>query len=351
MNTRLRIAMVAPVATSLPPVRSGSVETMTSLLTEGLVGRGHEVTLFATASSKTTARLHATFEQGYNEDSSMWPWEFCELLNLTAAIERATMFDIIHYQAEYSPIGLAFSRLTATPIVQTIHHAPSPPETALWAKYPEARFVAVSQEQRRLLARLNVVGVVPHGIDTDAFAFQPTPSDYLLFLGRFTEGKGILQAIEIARRTGMKLMIAAAENDYYRETVAPLVDGRQIIYIGEVDQPAKVALLGGARALLYPVQAGEPFGLVLAEAAACGTPAAALDRGAVRELVEPNITGEVFASVDALVDGLPRVLTLDRAQVRASAVARLGLDRMVEGYLKVYSTLARTSGLRMGSTA
>ena len=132
MRTPLRIAMVAPVATSVPPERSGSVETMTSLLTEGLVARGHEVTLFATASSRTSARLESLFAQGYREDLSLWPWELCELMNLSAAVERAAEFDVIHYQAEYYPMSVALSRLTPTPIVQTLHHAPGPTEVALW---------------------------------------------------------------------------------------------------------------------------------------------------------------------------------------------------------------------------
>jgi glycosyltransferase involved in cell wall biosynthesis len=330
--------MVAPVATSIPPERSGSVEMMTSLLTEGLVGRGHDVTLFATASSRTGAKLHSIFDQGYREDLSMWPWEFCELMNLAAAVERSASFDIIHYQAEYYPMSVALSRLTATPVVQTLHHAPGPTEVALWARYPDAPFVAVSREQARLMAGLNVAGVVPHGIDTDAFAFGATPEDYLVFLGRFTEGKGVLQAIEIARRVRMPLKLAAAENEYYRDTIAPLVDGRSVIYVGEVDHPGRVALLGGARALLYPVQSPESFGLVVAEAMACGTPVAALDCGPVGELVD-DATGGVFATVDALVEGLPAVLALDRSRVRQTAVARFGVPRMVDGYVDVYSQL------------
>ena len=142
----------------------------------------------------------------------------------------------------------------------------------------------MSHEQARALAGLNVLGTIHHAVDTEAYTFQAVPDDYLLFLGRFTEGKGVLQAIEVARRTGHRLMLAAKENDYYREHVAPLVDGAQVIYAGEVRHAEKVALLGGARALLYPVQSGESFGLVLAEAAACGTPIAALRRGAVSEL-------------------------------------------------------------------
>jgi len=336
----MRVAHVAPVATTIPPPKSGSVETMTSLLTEGLVASGVDVTLFATADSKTSATLHGTYPHGYWHDEQMWPWEMYEMLNLAAAVERAADFDIIHYEAAYYPISLAFSRLSPTPIVQTLHHSPSEAEVQLWSRYPEAPFVAISQEQARLLKGVNVVGTVLHGIDTDNFAFQETPEDYLLFLGRFTDGKGPLQAIEIAKRAGMRLILAAAEDDYYRERIAPHVDGRRVIYFGEADFKAKVKLYGGARALLYPIQAREPFGLVLAEATTCGTPVAALDRGAVPEVVEDGVTGGVFDSLDAMVAGLPRVLALDRARVRAVAAERFGVARMVAGYEAVYRALA-----------
>ena len=332
----LRIAHVAPVATTIPPPKSGSVETMTSLLTEGLVARGHDVTLFATGDSTTSARLHAVYPHGYWHDNTMWPWELYEMLSVAAAVERASDFDIIHYEAAYYPISLAFTRLSPTPIVQTLHHAPNAAEVKLWSRYPEAPFVAISKEQERLLSGLNIVGTVLHGIDTSAFDLSVTPDDYLLFLGRFTDGKGVLQAIEIAKRVGMRLVMAAAEDAYYREKVAPHVDGRLIVYHGEADHPAKVKLYGGARALLYPIQAAEPFGLVLAEAMACGTPVAALDRGAVREVVDDGITGIVFDNLEQMANGLPAVFDLDRRRVREQAVARFGVDRMVREYDAVY---------------
>ena len=335
----LRIAMVAPVAQSVPPARSGSIETVTALLVDGLVSRGHDVTLFATGSSVTTARLHAVFERGYCEDASLWPWELCELFNLAAALEQDG-FDIIHYQAQYAPLSLAFGRLSPTPLLQTLHHSPTAPEIALWSRYPEAPFVAISSCQARALDGLNVVAVIPHAIDTAACPFRSTPDDYLLFLGRFSEGKGVLQAIDAARRTGNRLVLAAADNEYYHEVVAPLVDNDRIAYAGEAGPREKAALLSGALALLYPVQSGEPFGLVMAEAMACGTPVAALDRGAVRELVDEGVTGRVFESLDALVDGLPGVLALDRSRVRARAIERFDPDRMVDAYLDVYARLA-----------
>jgi glycosyltransferase involved in cell wall biosynthesis len=339
----LRIAQVAPVATSIPPVKSGSIETMTALLSDGLVSRGHDVTLFATGNSVTKAALHASYPRGYTEDDSLWPWELCELFNVAAAVERAAAFDIIHCQAEYYPMSLAYSRVCSTPLLHTLHHAPTEPEVDLWSRYAEAPFVAVSCYQRLLLKGLDVVATIPHAVDTDVFAFRADPEDYLLFLGRFTPGKGVVEAIETARRSGIRLLVAAAENEYFREVVAPLVDERNVLYVGEVDRGTAARLLAGARALIYPVQTAEPFGLVLAEAASCGTPVAALDRGAVPEIVDEGVTGGVFETLDALVAGLPRVLSLDRRRVRTRAVERFGVGRMVDDYLAVYERLVSRS--------
>ena len=341
----LRIGVVAPVAQSVPPALSGSVETVTALLTNGLVTRGHQVTLFATGTSTTSARLESTLERGYHDDTSLWPWELCELFNLAAAVERADDFDIIHYQAEYAPIALPFSRLTSIPVLQTVHHAPSVEEVRLWSRYPEAPFVAVSHAQARLLAGLRVAATIHHAVDPTHLTFRPTPDDYLLFLGRFTPGKGVLEAIQVARRTGRRLLLAAAENDYFREMVAPHIDDHQIVYAGEVDQAGKSALLGGARALIYPVQQAESFGLVLTEAMTCGTPVAALDQGAVPELVDDGVTGHVDASLDALIARLPDVEQLDRHAVRRRALERFGVDRMVEAHIALYAQLASESGL------
>jgi glycosyltransferase involved in cell wall biosynthesis len=340
----MRIAVVGPVAQPIPPPRSGSVESVTALLTEGLVARGYEVTLFATGSSKTSAKLHATFPRGYHEDPDLWPWELCELLNLAAAVERAAEFDVIHYQAEYAPLSLGFVRLLDTPLVVTVHHAPTPAEVALWARVAGAGFVAISDTQRALLDGLHVVGRVHHAVDTEALRPHGEPEDYLLFLGRFTEGKGVLEAVDIAERTGHRLVLAAAENDWYSEVVAPRVDGERVVYAGEVGAGGKRALLARARALLYPVRTSEPFGLVLAEAMACGTPVAALKRGAVGELVDDGVTGFAFESVDALVEGLSRVLALDRSCVRARAVERFGPARMVDEHLELYARLSAGDG-------
>jgi glycosyltransferase involved in cell wall biosynthesis len=342
----LRIAHVAPMVMRIPPVKSGSVQTMTSLLTEGLVARGHDVTLFAPGNSITTAKLHPTFPHGYREDPKMWPWEMYEMLNLSAAVARSSDFDVIHYQAEYYPISVAYARISDCPVSQTLHHAPAPEEVALFRQYPESRFIAISREQARLLDGANVAGVVHHGIDTDRFTFRAEPDDYLLFLGRFTPGKGPVQAIEVAKRTGMRLLLAAREEKYYHDAVAPLVDNKQIMYVGEADFETKVRLYAGARALIYPVQSGEPFGLVLAEAMACGTPVAALNRGAVSELVDDGRTGGVFDSLDALVEGLPGVLRLDRHDIRRRAIERFGIMAMVDGYVDAFRAIAADRRVR-----
>ncbi len=339
----LRIALVAPVAQRIPPARSGSIESVTALLATGLVARGHDVTLYAAGSSDTPARLHATFPHGYHEDDTLWPWELCELFNVAAAVERArtdARFDLIHAQAEYAPIALAFAHVAPVPIVQTVHHWPTAPEVALWSRYPDTPFIAISDAQARQLQGLHVAGIVHHAVDIDALPYRAVPDDYVLFLGRFTEGKGVLEAIAIARRARQRLILAAAENDYYRAQVAPHVDGEHVVYRGEVDRAGAASLLGGARALLYPVTADEPFGLVLAEAMACGTPVAALHRGAAPELIDVGVTGVVLQTPDQLADALPAVMGLDRAAVRARAVERFHPDRMVDRYVMHYARLA-----------
>jgi glycosyltransferase involved in cell wall biosynthesis len=338
----MRIAMVAPVAQRVPPEASGSVETVTALLTDGLVARGHDVTLFATGSSRTAAKLHATFQRGYNEDPDLWPWELCELLNLTEAVDRAEQFDVIHYQAEYSPISLAFARRSPTPVVTTLHHAPSATELAVWtgqSRSAGAHFIAVSEAQRRLLGGLDVVATIHHAVDLNEYVPRGEPEDQLLYLGRFTEGKGVLQAIEIARRVEMKLVLAAATNEYFEEVIAPHVDGNRVVYAGELNLAEKCALLARSRALVYPVRTPESFGLVLAEAMACGTPVAALRCGATDEIVEDGVTGGLFETVDDLADGIGRVCALDRRRVRARAAERFGADRMVDAHIEAYASV------------
>tara|TARA_B100000029_G_scaffold328769_1_gene321106 strand:- start:647 stop:1699 length:1053 start_codon:yes stop_codon:yes gene_type:complete len=336
LQQTLRIAMVAPVAESVSSRHSASIETATDLLVKGLAGRGHDVTLFATESSRTPAHLHAIFQDGYNDDAELWPWELCELLNISAAIEQAAQFDLIHCQAKYAPLAIAFQQLTETPLVHTVHHSPTPSEVKLWKQRPDAPFIAISQHQAEQLKNLDVLGVVQHAVDPEKFTFESTPADYLLFLGRFTPEKGVLEAIAAARRAKMRLMLAATENTYYREYIAPFVDGKHVTYCGEVIGNEKSRLIGQAQALIYPVQTAEPFGLVLAEAMVCGTPVAALNRGAVGELIDEGITGHAYNTLEELTPGLSNVIKLDRESVRKRALDKFSVDRMIDQYLAIY---------------
>ncbi|HKX29163.1 MAG TPA: glycosyltransferase family 4 protein [Blastocatellia bacterium] len=327
------------MATTIPAPKHGSVEQVTALLTEELVKRGHDVTLFATGNTQTTARLHAIFPHGYWENIDMWPWEHYELTNLAAACEQADDFDVIHYQAAFYPMSLAFSRLVKTPMVHTLHHQPYPEQVKLWNRYAETNFVAISNYQRQALVGLNCAATIYHGLALEDFTFSSEPEDYLAFLGRFTAGKGVLQAVEIAKRAGERLLIAAPMDDYYHEFVAPHVDGRQIEYVGELDQRGKVEFLGKAKALLYPIQIGEPFGLVLTEAMACGTPVAALNKGAVPEVVVDGVSGYTAEDLDELIAKLPQVYGLSRAGVRRFTEERFSAEVMTDGYIELYERL------------
>jgi glycosyltransferase involved in cell wall biosynthesis len=336
---KLRIAHIAPVATTIPAEKSGSVELVSALLTEELVKRGHDVTLFATGTTKTSAKLFATFAQGYWENIDMWPWEHYELVHLAAACERADQFDVIQYQAAYYPMSLAFTRLIKTPMAHTLHHQPMPEQRYLWRCYPEANLVAISNFQRSALEGLNCAAVIPHGLELENFPLGDKPDDYLVFLGRFTEGKGPLQAIEVAKRVGMRLLMAAPDSGYYEEAVKAHIDGKQIIYVGELGHQEKVELLRGARAMLYPMQQGEPFGLVLIEAMACGTPVAALNKGAVPEIVIDGVSGYVSETLDEMVAKLPQVMALPRARVRRHAEMHFSVEAMTDGYEALYYRL------------
>jgi glycosyltransferase involved in cell wall biosynthesis len=337
MSRRLRIAHVGPVATTIPAARNGSVELVTALLTDALVELGHDVTLFATGKTVTKAKLHAIFEAGYwEEPHELWPWELCELMNLSAACERAADFDILHYQGAYYPMSIAFSRLVSIPMVHTLHHQPNPGQVEMWRRYRDTHYVALSNYQAKVLTGFDSVTTIPHGLDIQNFPFGASAEDYLVFLGRFTPGKGVLEAIEVAKRSGIRLLMAASADEYYRTAIEPHVDGKLIEYVGELDFHNKTRLLAGAKALIYPIQQGEPFGLVLAEAMACGTPVAALRKGAVPEIVQQGVSGYAFDDLEQLIAGLPSVFALDRARVRAHASENFDVKTMARAYEALY---------------
>jgi glycosyltransferase involved in cell wall biosynthesis len=343
MSKRLRIAQIAPAAEPVTQTSTGSIEQLVWLLTEELVRRGHEVTLFATGSSETSADLHAVYPRGYEEDDDLWNWKLHETLHVAAAFEQARAFDIIHSHVYHN--ALPFTRLARTPTIHSYHVMPDEDIARAYARYPEAHVVAISDYQRRVFTGNADVAVVHHGIDTDAFPFNPAPGDYLVFLGRLMPGKGTAEAAQLARQAGMRLVIAGPRDDnddgYFESEVEPWIDGRQVEYIGPVCVRERNPLLAGAAALIYPITEPEPFGLVLIEAMACGTPVAAVGLGAVPEIVSHGVTGYHAATVEELAARIPDVISLDRHRVRQTAVERFDYRRMVDDYEAVYRRLVK----------
>jgi glycosyltransferase involved in cell wall biosynthesis len=351
----LRIAQIAPISTAITADSTGSIEQLVSLLTSELVRRGHDVTLFAAGTSRTPAKLHAIYPRGYDEDERLWDWEFHEIMNAAAAFEAAADFDVIHSHVYH--FALPFTRLVDIPVVHSYHVLPNTDIVLAYERYPDARLVAVSEYQRKKLQSADSGIVVHHGIDVRAFPFNPVAGDYLLFLGRMQRQKGPLEAIQVAQRVGMRLVLAgpadAADRkdpDYFANEVSPLIDGSTIRHVGAVGPERRNELLSGAAALLYTATAGETFGLVMVEAMACGTPVAALQHGAVPEIVKEGVTGYSASSVDALARRMPEVLALDRTRVRQEAERRFDYHRMVDDYEVIYRRMveSRPTPARMG---
>jgi glycosyltransferase involved in cell wall biosynthesis len=342
MSEQLRIAQIVPLAAPVTPKSTGSIEQLAYLLTEELVRRGHAVTLFAAGNSRTSAELHAVYPRGYEEDDDLWSWEFHETLNVAAAFEQSREFDVIHSHVYHH--ALPFVRLVETPVVHSYHVLPDDDVARCYARYPEARVAAISHYQRGFFPGNPRVDVIPHGIDVAAFPFNPKGGDYLLFLGRMLAAKGPAEAIAIAKKVGMRLVLAGPreeeEEEHFASRVLPHVDGRYVEYVGPVDARERGRLLAGAAALVYPIQDPEPFGLVLVEAMACGTPVLAVGIGAVPEIVEDGVSGYHAAEVDRLAELVPDALALDRRRVRRAAVERFDYRRMVDDYEALYRRLA-----------
>ncbi len=341
MTQRLRIAQVAPIADPVTSGSTGSIEHLVYLLTEELVRRGHEVTLFATGDSRTSARLHAVYPRGYEADGDLWNWEFHETMHVAAAFERAGDFDVIHNHVYHR--ALPFIRLTPTPVVHSYHVLPDPDVVRLYARYPEAHVIAISDCQGQVFAGVRDRTVVYHGIDLDSFPFTEARGNYLLWLGRIIPDKGLVEAIHIAREVDMPLVVVGPVDDeaYFASQVAPLLKGPGVEYVGPVKPRERNVYLLGAAALLYPILYPEPFGLVLVEAMACGTPVAAVGLGAVPEVVDEGVTGCLAADAAGLAAVVPKAAALPRARVREQAAARFDYRRMVDDYLAVYQRLAQ----------
>ena len=330
----MRIAVLAPISWRVPPRHYGPWELFASLLTEGLVARGHDVNLFATGDSLTGARLCSVVRRSWSEDATI-DAKVAECLHISQVFERSAEFDIIHNGFDFLP--LTYSGLVATPVVTTIHGFSSPRIVAVYAKYNNrTAYVAVSHADRH--PALDYAATIHHGIDTDAFAVQPQPGDYLAYFGRIHPDKGTAAAIETAARAGLPLLMAGIiqDREYFETHVAPHIDDDRVRYLGPVSARDRSRFLGGARALLHLIDFDEPFGYSVAEAMACGTPVIAFNRGSMAELIDHGTTGMIVPDVDGAVDAVDEVRTLDRAAIRVVAVERFGVDRMVDQYVTVY---------------
>jgi glycosyltransferase involved in cell wall biosynthesis len=331
-----RVAILSPIAWRTPPRQYGAWETVASNITEGLVARGWDVTLFASRDSVTRARLHAVVDKGYEEDPAVDP-KVAEYLHISEAFERADEFDLIH--SHYDFMALTYSRLVKTPVLTTIHGFSSAKIMPVYHKYRDGYFVSISDSDRA--AELNYLATVYNGIDLSLYPLQQPGGDDLIFLGRIHPDKGVHLAIEVAQLSGMRLVIAGIMQDeaYFRERIKPHLDDQKIVYIGPVGVPEKNELFARARALLHLNTIPERFGLVLTEANAAGVPVIAMDLGSCREVIKDCQTGFLVDNVTEAVRSLRRISEIDRRACRDRVRQYFSIDTMVEGYERVYSEI------------
>jgi len=344
---RLRIAQVAPLWTRIPPATYGGIELLMKLLIDELVERGHEVTLFASGDCTTRARLHETVETNLTERSAageMYMFEYYANSTMTEVLREARHFDFIHYHLSSAWLPLAAT--CRTPGLFTMHTSPHLDDEWVMRRWPEVAVAGISRCQMRgASVKLGRdFPIVNNGCDFAAYEPSFEAGRYLAFLGRMSEAKNPLGAIQIARAVGMPIVLAgqpqnAAEQRYFSEQIEPLLDDDQVRWIGPVNHPQKNELLRHAAALLFPIQWEEPFGLVMIEAMACGCPVVAHRRGSVEEVVEHGLTGYHSGVLDGLADLVPQALALDRKKVREHARARFGFARMVDEYEALYRAL------------
>ena len=335
----MRVAMLAPVSWRVPPRHYGPWEQFVSLLTEGLVARGVDVTLFAAGDSVTTARLSSVVERGWSEDPDLDP-KVAECLHIAQVFERAGEFDLIHNSFDFLP--LTYSGLVTTPVLTTIHGFSSPQIVPVYQRYNGAgAYVAISDADRH--PDLDYLATIHHGIDTGAFHLHPDPGGYLLFFGRIHPHKGTAEAIAVAAAVGMPLVIAGIVQDqaYFDTYVAPHIDGEAVRFLGPVGPDRRAGVLGGATALLHLISFDEPFGLSVVESMACGTPVIAFGRGSMPELIEEGRTGFLVDTLEQAAAAVELAGRVGRAGIRAEAVARFGVERMVGEYLAAYELLLR----------
>jgi glycosyltransferase involved in cell wall biosynthesis len=336
----VKVALLAPVAWRTPPRHYGPWELVTSLLTEGLVARGVDVTLFATLDSVTSASLDGVCSTGYAEDPNV-DGRVSEALHVAYALARSAEFDLVHSHLDWLP--LAFADHCHAPLLTTIHGFSDP---RILPAFMSARSAYVSISDADRSAALDYVGTVYHGIDLAAFPFAPDGGPGLVVFGRIHPDKGTHAAIEIARLADRPLTICGIVQDerYYAERVAPHIDGERVVFRGSVGRGAGAEILGNSAALLHPIEFDEPFGLSVVESMACGTPVVAYRRGSMPEVVDEGVTGFLVHTAQQAAEAIGRIAMIDRTGCRARAHQRFGADRMVSDYLRIYRRIAREVG-------
>ena len=333
----MKIAMLSPLSWRTPPHHYGPWENVVSLLTEQLVAMGVDVTLFATGDSLTRGTLAWVCERPYSEDPSINP-KVWECLHIAEVFRRADEFDLIHNQFDFLP--LSYSGFTDTPIVTTIHGFSSSSILPVYQKYSKRTYyVAISEADK--CRELDYIATIHHGIDLAQFPYRENAGSYLLFFGRIHPDKGVHEAIEVARRTGIPLVIAGIVHDevYFKEHVEPHIDGSGVKYIGSVGPEKRQEVLGGALALLHLIHFDEPFGLSVVESMACGTPVIAFGRGSMSELIRDGSTGFIVADVNAAIHAVGRIDSLDRRACRDEVEEHFTCQHMARRYLDVYQRI------------
>jgi glycosyltransferase involved in cell wall biosynthesis len=338
----MRIAQVAPLFESVPPKLYGGTERVVSWLTEELVRLGHEVTLFASGDSMTTARLIPGCQQSLRLSPDSVDHLAHHLVLLETVLQHKDEFDVIHFHVDY--MHYPVSRRERYAHLTTLHGRLDIPDLVpLYEVYSDIPVVSISQAQRDPLPDLNWQGTVHHGLPPRNYKFHPKPGNYLAFLGRTSPEKGLDRAIEIAKAAGVPLKIAAkvdkADQDYFDTVIQPMLNSSQIEFVGEIGYPAKNAFLGNAAALLFPIAWPEPFGIVMIEAMACGTPVIAYPLGSVPEVVADGVSGYLVSEPAAAVDAVRQIGKIDRKQVRKHFEQHFTDDRMALDYLKIYERM------------
>lgn len=338
----MRIAQIATLSTPVRETNSGSVESLVWLMARELTRLGHEVTVFGAGDSETYGEFVKTLPGPYGSPRAPDDWQMCEWINLCRAVEQSGRFDVMHSHAYLW--GMPLQPVALAPMLHTLHVSPFSDQARLWGMYPEAWVTAISSYQWSGFPQFHPAAVIYHGVDPAQFTFRDEPEDYVCYLGRFTSGKSPWHAIKTARSLGIRLLLAGPRNDYYRAKIEPLVDGQSVEYVGSVSGAERDRLLGGARALLYPLQAPEPFGLVMVEAMMCGTPVVSTRLGAAPEIVEDGITGYCADTVDDLARAALMAMSLARYPIGERALLRFSAERMAREYARVYERLAQVTG-------